>query len=63
MGNTTHNEFAIIIPGFSESESDIGNDIPSISNVLLGISNRKNRYTRHVTIIFHRQSAAFIYVT
>ena len=29
-----------------ESESDIGNDITSISNNILGTSNRKNLYPR-----------------
>ena len=35
------NEFVTVIPGFSESESDIGNDTPSISSDVLNISNRK----------------------
>ena len=57
MRNTRYNTFAIVIPRFSDSESDIGNDIPSISNDILGISNRKNRHIRYqeyVTIGFHK---------
>ena len=53
MRNTRYNTFAIVIPGFSDSESDIGNDIPSISSDILGISNRKNRYTRFIENMFH----------
>ena len=29
MRNTKYNAFEIVIPGFSESESDIGNDMSS----------------------------------
>ena len=61
MGNTRHNKFVIVISGFSESENDIGNDISSISNDILGISNQKNIHTTCLTIDFHRQST-FIYV-
>ena len=39
--NSRHNAFVIVIPGFPESESDIGNNIPSISSDILDISNRK----------------------
>ena len=38
MRNTRYNAFIIVIPGFSENESDIGNDIPSISGDILGIA-------------------------
>ena len=58
MQNTRYNAFAIVIPGFSDSESDTGNDIPSVSSDIFGISNRKNRYTRfyqeYVTVGFHK---------
>ena len=40
--NTIYNAFIIVIPGFPEIGSDIGNDILSISSDILGISNRKN---------------------
>ena len=46
--NTRYNAFVIVIPGFSESESDIVNDIPSISSDILGILNWKNWYTRFI---------------
>ena len=48
MRNTKYNTFGIIIPGFSDSDSDTGNDIPSISSDILGISYRKNRYNRFI---------------
>ena len=38
----------IFIPGFSESESDIRNNIPSISSDIIGISNQKNKVTRFI---------------
>ena len=41
MQNTRYNAFITVIPGFSEDESDIENDTPSISGDILGISNRK----------------------
>ena len=59
MWNTRCNTFAIIIPGFSDSESDIGNDIPSISSDIIGMLNQKNRYTRFIKNMW--QSAS-IYV-
>ena len=36
------------MPGFPESESKIGNDITGTSSNILGISNRKNRFSRYV---------------
>ena len=42
MQNTRYNTFVIVIPGFPETESDIGTDIPSISSDIIGISNSKN---------------------
>ena len=48
MRNTSYNTFAIVITGFTDSESDTGNDIMSISSDILGISNWKNRYTRFI---------------
>ena len=41
MQNTKNNTFAIVIPGFSDSESDIRIDTRSISSDMLDISNRK----------------------
>ena len=41
-------QLVIVIPGFSESESYIENDIPSISRDTLGISNRKSRYAKYI---------------
>ena len=49
MRNTKYNAFEIVIPGFSKSESDIGNDIPGISSDILGTSNRKKGYTSEKT--------------
>ena len=43
MWNTKYNPFLIVIPGFSECESAIANDIPSISSNI--ISNRKSQTT------------------
>ena len=40
--DTWHNAFVIVIPGFSENEKDIGNDMPNIPSDILGILNRKN---------------------
>ena len=57
MRNTRYNPFEIVIPGFSESKSDIGNDIPGISCDILGTSNQKKRiyyvYQEYVTNGFH----------
>ena len=41
MQNTRCNAYVIVIPVFSESESDTEDDIPSILNDILGISNWK----------------------
>ena len=38
----------MVIPCFSESEIDTGNDIPGISSNILNISNRKNHCTRYI---------------
>ena len=46
--NTRYNAFVIVIPGFSESEIGIGNNIQYISSDMLGISNRKKQYTRYI---------------
>ena len=55
-----YNVFVIIIPGFSESESDIGNDILSISSDTLSISNRKNQYTRYIKNMWQLASISLI---
>ena len=46
--NTRYNAFIIVIPGFSESEIGIGNNIQDISSDILGISNRKKQYIRYI---------------
>ena len=38
MRNTGYNTIEMVIPGFSESKSDIGNDMPGISSDILGTS-------------------------
>ena len=38
MQNTRCNAFAIVVPGFSDRESDIGNDISGILSDILGMS-------------------------
>ena len=47
------------MPGFSESELVTGNDIPGISRVILGISDR-NQYTRYIK---NMSQPASIYLT
>lgn len=42
MRNRRCNAFGIVLPNFSESESDIENDIPYISSNILDISNQKS---------------------
>ena len=48
MRNTKYNAFEIVISGFSESESDNGNDIPGISSDIMSTSNRKKGYARYI---------------
>ena len=62
MRNIRYKAFAIVTPGFSESESDIGNNIPGVSSDILGISNRKKRYTRYINNMWQSTSiyVAFI---
>ena len=43
MRYTWYDKFVIVLPGFSQRESDIGTDI-RISTDILAISNQKNRY-------------------
>ena len=59
MRSTRHDAFAILIPGFSESELGTGNDIPGISRDILGISDR-NQYTRYIK---NMSQPASIYLT
>lgn len=44
MQNARCNAFVIVIPGFSESENDIENDISSISSGITARSNWKLIY-------------------
>ena len=43
-----YNAFGIVIPSFSESQIDNGNDIPSISSGIILITNRRNRCTSFI---------------
>ena len=46
--NNRYNALFLLYQIFLESEIDIANDIPIISSYILGISNRKNQYTRFI---------------
>ena len=49
-----------MLPGFSESESDTGNNIPSMSNDTLGISYRKNWKNRFMKNMWQSASDCHI---
>ena len=62
MRKTMYHAFVIVRSGFSESESNMGNDKSSVSSDTLGISNRKKPiyqvYQDNVRIGFHTSHSA-----
>ena len=50
----------VITPGCSESESDIGNNIPGIPSDTLGISNWKKQYTTYIKNMWQLASIAVL---